>query len=229
INGKPMLLHVVERCRLAKQVDQVIVATTTNQNDDKVVTFCKENQIKCFRGDEDDVLERYYSCALFYKADIIIRICADCPFIEPSIIDKLVQEHLKRKVDYSSTARLKHTFPRGTEVEVFGMEQLKIAKNKAQTKEEKEHVTYYFYTHPEQFSIFILEAEEKFKRPHLRLTVDTIEDYNFVKGVYKKMNRQDYAPLVDVITTLDRYPELLEVNKNIEQKKVLFKGEERDF
>ncbi len=118
IGQKPMLQRVIERVKRAKLIDKVIVATSNKGKDDQIKKFCSKLNTECFRGSEEDVLARFYEAAKAQKADVVVRITADCPFVDPEIIDQIIEIHLKNKNDYTAN-NTESSYPRGTDVEVF--------------------------------------------------------------------------------------------------------------
>ncbi|MFH1749969.1 MAG: glycosyltransferase family protein [bacterium] len=221
ISGKPLLWHVIQRVKLSKHIDNVILAIPDTKENDILEKFSKDNNIKYFRGNEEDVLFRYYETAKKYGAELIVRITSDCPLIDPKIIDKVIQIHKQKKVDYTSIG-IKRTFPRGVDVEVFDFETLNKAHQKASKKEEREHVTLYIYTHPKIFKIQNIKAEKHLHHPELRICVDTKEDLELVQKIYKYLYKnQKIFYTEDVVNLLvNQHPELQKINQNIKQKKV---------
>jgi spore coat polysaccharide biosynthesis protein SpsF len=120
IMGKPMLWHVVNRTNQSRLLNKVVVATTKKSKDDIITEFCRKNGISCYRGEEFDVLDRYYKAAKLYKADIVVRITSDCPLVDPALLDKTIKAYIEnmKSLDGASTA-LKRTYPRGLDIEVF--------------------------------------------------------------------------------------------------------------
>lgn len=139
---KPILWHVINRVSKASLIDKLIVATTTNNEDDAIVEFCKNNGILFFRGSENDVLDRYYQCAKEYNITDIARITADCPLHDPNVIDMIIKEYMGNDYDYVSNS-IEYTFPDGLDVEIFSFDALKIAWENAKLFSEREHVTPY--------------------------------------------------------------------------------------
>lgn len=139
---KPILWHVINRVSKASLIDKLIVATTTNNEDDAIVEFCKNNGILFFRGSENDVLDRYYQCAKEYNITDIARITADCPLHDPNVIDMIIKEYMGNDYDYVSNS-IEYTFPDGLDVEIFSFDALKIAWENAKLVSEREHVTPY--------------------------------------------------------------------------------------
>lgn len=216
--GKPLLTHIVERIRATEKISAIILATTTNPDDAELAIFAAKNGIYCYRGEVDDVLARFYGVAKQYKIDTIIRICCDDPLIDPFMLNDLLEMHLQTKSDYTSTSHVR-TFPMGVEAEVFNYDVLEKAFNLADKKYEREHVTPYFYQHPDLFKLSFLEATGKLKRPDLRLTVDTPEDMQLIQTIFKGLhNSGRLFNIVDVIDFLDSHPEFLLINKDVTQK-----------
>lgn len=216
--GQPMLAHVVNRVKPAETINDVIVATTKLPADDGIVQLCRERGWSCFRGSEADVLDRYYRAAFEYQAPIIVRITADCPLIDPRVTDSAVKAHLNSGADYTSLNN-KSGFPRGLDTEVFSFEALEKAHREARQDYEREHVTPYIYKHPDTFKIQSVRATGKLKRPDLRLTVDTEEDFRLIEEVYRHLYRNDRIfHTEEVIELLDRHPELSAINAHVKQK-----------
>ncbi|MBX3006540.1 MAG: glycosyltransferase family protein [Melioribacteraceae bacterium] len=218
LSGKPMLLHVYERLQKSAYINQTIIATTDLSEDDTVENFCALNNIKCFRGSSDDVLSRYYHTAHKYNCEVIIRITADCPLIDPFIIDKMILEFENNidKVDYLSNTLIR-SFPRGLDTEIFKLNALARAFNNATSTFDREHVTPYIYNNHEIFRL-INFANEIDLSAH-RWTVDTIEDFNLVEIIYNKLFETTSIFLLDDILELFRQdPSLFDINKSVMQK-----------
>jgi spore coat polysaccharide biosynthesis protein SpsF len=220
IADKPMLWHVVNRLNYSKLIDKVVVATTDNREDNLIEEFCIDNNVNFYRGSQEDVLDRYYQAAKIYKADIIVRITSDCPLIDPVIVDKVVENYLdhEEKVDYVSNI-LERTYPRGMDVEVFSLRVLEIAWQKAKEQYQREHVTPFIYENPDAFNLSCMKNERDLS--HLRLTVDEEKDLELVRRIYKNLYKEDNVfHLQDIIKLLKSNPELKEINKIIEQKRI---------
>jgi spore coat polysaccharide biosynthesis protein SpsF len=212
INGLSVLEHVYSRLNKCKTLNEIIVATSTNISDDKIEHLCKLKNIKVFRGSLNDVLDRYYRCAKFYKADAIVRITADCPLIDPEIVDEVVKGFLSNDYDFYS---LIGSFPDGLDCQVFSFKALKKSWIEAKLRSDREHVG--TYIEKTRSSSFHSGGLEKFKNfGHYRWTLDRIEDYHFLKKIFDKLftkNRNFKSN--DVIQLLKREPELLKINSNI--------------
>jgi spore coat polysaccharide biosynthesis protein SpsF len=216
--GESMLARVVDRTSRAKTLDAVVVATTTQPDDDAIVSLCKERGWPFFRGSEEDVLDRYYQAALAFKADVIVRITSDCPLIEPLIIDEVVQEFLSHhpEVDYVSNG-LERTFPRGLDVEVISFAALERAWREDNNPAWREHVTPYIWRHPEKFKICNVANDVDYSQ--MRWTVDTIEDLTFVRKIYSNF-QSDTFTWKEVLRLLEMHPAWLEINRHVQQKAV---------
>lgn len=182
IRNKSLLEHLIVRLKRAKLVDEIIIATSTKKRDDKVVQIAKKTGTKFFRGSETDVLGRFTKAAAMLKPDVVVRVCGDQPLTDPEIVDLAIRKHLKSRADYSSTMR-KRTFPAGVDAEVFSYKLLKKIERLAKTPHEREHVTPYIYEHPKKFKIQNMSAGKKLRHPEIKLTVDTKEDFDFIKRI----------------------------------------------
>lgn len=214
ICGHPMLWHVVNRVDRAKLLDEVIVATSDNALDDSIAAFCEQEGVPCFRGSENDVLDRYYFAAMWIHADIIVRITADCPLIDPVVLNKVVAVYLDSGCDYASNT-IDRTYPDGLDTEVFSFEALERAWREARWQSEREHVTPYIRKNGKLFNLRQVTQERDLSG--LRWTVDELEDLQFVRKVYEHLYQPGQVFLMeDIVKLLERHPELLEVNLGFE-------------
>ena len=211
ISGHPMLWHVVNRARQIEALDEIVVATSDNASDDSIVAFCKQERIPCFRGDEDDVLDRYYQAAKWIGADVIVRITPDCPLIDPDVVDDVVKCYVDGDYDYVSNTD-PPTFPDGLDTEVFSFEALERAWREAKLQSEREHVTPYIRKHPELFRIGNVTYGEDLSS--MRWTVDEPQDLEFVRAVYDHLESMS-SGMADVLDVLKKHPELMEINAGI--------------
>jgi spore coat polysaccharide biosynthesis protein SpsF (cytidylyltransferase family) len=185
IDGVPILDLIVKRLSKVRLVDRVVVATSSDVSDDVLYDFCKHKKIECIRGELEDVLSRFKRVAECYPADHYLRITADCPLIDPELISILIYSHINNDADYSSNA-LEPTYPDGYDSEVIKSSALIKAFSLANKKSEREHVTYYIYTHPDEFKINSVRGIVDYSK--YRLTVDTKEDYDFICKVVRDVN-----------------------------------------
>ena len=232
ISGKPMLWHVVDRARQAKRINQVVVATTTNPEDEKIIKLALEMGVKGYAGSQDDVLDRYYQTAKINRADIIVRVTGDCPLIDPKIIDKTIEFFLENNFDYVSTAHiskgeLKSTYPDGLDTEVFSFKALEKAWKEAKLFSEREHVTPYIWKNQETFRCQSLQNDRNLS--HLRWTVDKKCDLKFVREVYKRLYKEGEIFLMnDVIALLEKEPQLVKINRQVMRDEGYSKSLEKD-
>lgn len=214
LEGQTVLARVVERVRRARLIDDLLVATTDKRGDNAIVEECQRYHVKVFRGDEEDVLDRYCRAAQFVGAEIVVRITADCPLIDPEIIDLTIAAFLTKHPDYASNA-LVRTYPRGLDTEVFSMGALERAWREAPTPYQRAHVTPYIYEHPEAFKVLPVTGDGDFS--FHRWTVDTAEDLEFARAIYERFEGKPFQ-WREVLRLLDREPELMEINRSVLQK-----------
>jgi len=223
IEGKPMLWHIINRLRFSKKLDDIILAIPDTKKNNVLEEFAGKNNIKYFRGSEEDVLSRYYKAAKKFKVDVIVRITADCPLIDPRIVDLVIQKHLNSSADYTSNI-LQRTFPRGLDAEIFNLNVLKKSYNEAKENYRREHVTPYIYENQNIFKLQNIKAEGKFKRPDLRLTVDTKEDLQLIKKIYRRLYKpKEIFYGEEIIDLFKKHQQLTLINKNIKQKIIEYK------
>lgn len=222
IYHKPMLWHVVNRLSHSKLIERTIVATTNLAEDDQVQEFCEVNNFLFYRGSSEDVLSRYYETAKSFDAKIIVRITSDCPVIDYSIIDRMLEEFISEarfdKLDYLSNV-LTRTFPRGLDAEIFSFATLIKAHQEATEKYEREHVTPYIYNRPDLFALKNFSNEKDYS--FHRWTVDTQEDFNLIEKIYKSLYEKNKLFLFeDILKLFEEEPDLIRINQNIQQKKL---------
>ncbi|MSO55867.1 MAG: acylneuraminate cytidylyltransferase [Acidobacteria bacterium] len=216
IAGMSMLARVVDRTGRARTIDRVIVATTTKAQDDPLVEHALELPVDVYRGDEEDVLDRYYQTATYHKLDVIVRITSDCPLLDPGLADDVVRPLLDAasRVDYSANT-LRRTFPRGLDVEAVPFATLERVWREATSVHDRAHVFPYIYEHPDKFSM--TGVADTIDRSEMRWTVDTEEDLMFVRKVCLALGAREFT-WCDVLALLERQPELLRINKMVREK-----------
>ena len=212
IEGRPMLWHVIQRVKRARMVDRVVVATSTAQADDAIEKMCREIGVSCHRGSENNVLDRYYHAAREEKAAQVVRITADCPLIDPELIDQVVRRFQIGDLDYASNAMVR-TYPDGLDTEVFSFSALERAWYEATKDSEREHVTPYLRS--EKFRTANVENTMDFSRMHYRWTVDEQEDLDFVRAVYRALRGKENFLTQDVLQLLQDQPEIEKLNSQI--------------
>ena len=220
LNGKPSLWHVYNRCRASKYADIVIVATTEDKSDDQIEKLCKKYKIPYSRGSVNHVLSRYYDAAKKYKVDIIARVTADCPLIDPATIDRVFKAHKDQGCDYvSNIVPGERTFPRGLDVEVFSFSALEKAHREATENIETEHVTPYIWQNKKnEYKLGTIVTAPKELNRSYRLTVDYPEDFALINAIYKKFNSYKLVPASKAMKFLDQHPEIASINADCEQK-----------
>jgi len=214
ILGKPVLWHLIRRLERSKLIDKIVVATTQNREDVPILRLCKKIGVDVFVGSEEDVLDRYYKAAKQHGATVIVRITADCPLIDPRIMDRVIRYYLenKGKFDFVSTNH-PATFPDGLDTEVLSFEALEKAWRNAKKPYEREHVTPYIWDQPEKFRIGNVENDEDLSTKE-RWTLDYEEDFQFIKTVYENLYKEgEIFFMEDVLQLLKEKPELSEINK----------------
>ena len=217
VAGETMLGRVVRRLRGAKQIDEVLIATTDSPTDDAIVAECQRYSIAVFRGDQDDVLDRYFEAAKFTGAEVVVRVTSDCPLIDPEITERTIRAFMDHSPDYASNTIVR-TFPRGLDTEVVSMAALTRAWQEARRPYEREHVTPYILEHPEEFVLLPVVGDQDYSAH--RWTVDMPEDFEFVRAIYNRLKGEGEFSWRDVLDVLDREPELLELNRGVVQKSV---------
>ena len=215
LEGESVLARVVQRLRRATLINELLVATTDSPADDAITKECRRLGVPVFRGDENDVLDRYFRAAQLTKAEVIVRITADCPLIDPEVTDKTIAAFLEQKPAYASNCAVR-TYPRGLDTEVMTMQALERAWRSATQKYEREHVTPYIFEHPGEFKIVSVTADGDFSQH--RWTVDTPEDLEFVRAIYSRLKDKAEFRGPDVFALLEDEPALCEINRGIEQK-----------
>ena len=217
IKDKEVLLHVYERCLKAKKVDKVVIATSTDKENDEIEDFCNKHNIAWFRGSENDVLDRYYQCAKVHSPDIIIRVTSDCPLLEPKLIDYWISNMEKDQIEFIEEEKELYT---GFGLDIFSMQALEKMKELSTKDKQKEHVIGYYLDNVNEFTRKKYPLEEDLKylyRPY-RLTLDTLEDFNLINMLYEKLYRNNFVDLKEVVEFIDDNKCTLNFNNNIKQK-----------
>jgi spore coat polysaccharide biosynthesis protein SpsF len=215
LNGVPMLKYQVGRIKQSKLIDQVVVATSTLPQDDEIAIFCKKYNIAFFRGSENDVLSRYYDAATEYNADTIVRLTADCPLLDPDVIDRTIALFQQDNLDYAANTVPPENsqYPDGSDVEVFSMSALKRAHQEATSEEDREHVTFYFWKSKQKKTFKTAQLSNTEDWSKYRFTVDYPEDYEVVQRIDKELKKKkQFGSLQEIIEILKNYSEIIELN-----------------
>jgi spore coat polysaccharide biosynthesis protein SpsF len=222
-----MLVRVVERTRRARTLREVVVATTLDPGDDAIEALCQQRGYPCYRGSAFDVLDRYYQAASAFQADVVVRITADCPAIDPQVIDEVVTRFLtpvegdagSQPWDFAAN-RLPppwgRTYPIGLDAEVCTYAGLKTAWEEATLPHQREHVMPFFYEQPERFRILLVDYQENLGK--LRWTVDTPADLELLRQIYAHFGGRDDFSWLEVLALFEREPELARLNAGVQHK-----------
>lgn len=214
IDGKPLIWHVVMRLKQAKKVDEIIIATTDNARDDVIETWCRENNVLCFRGSEDDVLNRYYEASRHFPSDVVVRITADDPFKEPKVIDEVIDTLLDGDYDLV-TNNFPPSFPEGLDCEAFYFKVLEEMEKKSEDSFEREHVTQYVYRNPDKYKIGNVACEKQLS--HYRWTIDNMEDLQMVNTIYEKRHGQGTLLMEEILDIIEKNPEISDINAMVKR------------
>ena len=212
VAGKPLLWHVVNRAQQAQLVDEIVVATSDNGADDPIANFCEREGFTYFRGSESDVLDRFYRAAEANAADVVVRITADCPLLDPIVVDRVISRFRENGYDYVTNV-LHYTYPEGLDVEVFSLTSLKRAWKEARKPSEREHVTPYLRSSG-NFRVANVENESTLACERYRWTVDEPEDLEFVREVYAAFAERSSFGMSDILALLEKRPEMRHTNND---------------
>ncbi len=220
-----MLDYVISQLKNCKLLDKIIIATTNLEEDKIISNYCQKNEINYFEGSSKDVLDRYYQCAKKLSITTIVRITADCPLVDPNIVDKLVTEYTDNSFDVVATHNPR-SFPNGiADIEIFSFKLLEKIWKEAKKPSEREHVTPYFYNNPNNFKIFNFKNNENLSK--IKLSVDRNMDIQLVKKIIGQTNNRPIH-LSDILTILKNNPEFTEINSNFIIDEGLQKSLEED-
>ena len=240
IDGKPMLARVVDRSRRSEIIDKVVVATSQDEADDPIDVYCSQQGIDCYRGSLHDVLDRCYQAAKNYSADIVVRITADCPIIDPLLIDQtlaafygsgppLITNTTSTQPQFPAAAepawdfaanRLpppwKRTFPIGLDTEVCTFNALETAWREADQPHQREHVMPFLYENDQRFRVLLVNHDPDWGS--LRWTVDTQQDLELIREVFNRFGGRDDFSWLDVLKLFQREPKLSAINAEVIHK-----------
>jgi len=221
IEKKPMIYHVINRVKKIKSIEQIALITTRKKIDRVLLKIAEKNDIIGFVGDENDLLNRHYQCALKINADPIIRITSDCPLTDPKLVEKILRVYLENDYDYVSNT-IKPTFPDGLDVEIFSFDALKKATRYARMNSEKEHVSPYFTKNPKKFKLYNFEKKDDLS--NYRWTVDQKQDLKFVREIYSRMRPKIVFSMSDILKIIKKEPHLIKINGNIRRNEGYIKS-----
>jgi len=224
-NKKSVLFFVIEQLKKCSLLDEIVVATSDKPKDDDISKFCEKNEIKCFRGNDKNVLDRYYQCAKKFNFSEIVRIPADKPLIDPEIVDMVIKEFVTNTYDYI-TNFLPLTYPSGTEVEIFSINSLNITWKNAILPSEKEHVTSYIYKNKDKFKIYNIKNFTD--QSNFRWAVDYKEDLELVRKIVSKIKKR---PILTkhIIKLLTDEKKLMSINKDVSRNDGNIRSDKEDL
>jgi spore coat polysaccharide biosynthesis protein SpsF len=205
-----MLARQIERVQRARSIDRLLVATSNDITDDPIEQLCRELDVECFRGQLDDVLDRFYQAARTIHPEHIVRLTGDCPLCDPVLVDAVIKFHLAGEFDYTSNT-IEPTYPDGLDVEIFRFTCLEQAWKEAKLPSQREHVTPFINLQPQRFKIGIYKSTGNLL--HLRWTVDEPLDFELVAKIYEYLYpRNPEFTTQDIIDFLDKKPDLKILN-----------------
>jgi spore coat polysaccharide biosynthesis protein SpsF len=227
-SGITVLEQVLRRLKKISQLDSIVVATTTSTEDNNIVSIAERHSVQWYRGSEEDVLARYYLASKENGLDIVVRITADCPCIDPEVVDSVIERHISTKADFTSNV-LNRTFPHGLDTEVINFDALEKAHFQAGQAFEREHVCPYIYkTNPQMFKISSLEAPAPMSAPDIRVTLDTEDDYTLLCALFDYLYPEnEFFGAEDIVRLFREKPWLKAINEKVTQKR-LFDSEEKE-
>lgn len=226
IRNKPLLWYLLKRLELVKTPNQIIIATSTSDSNKPLLDYLREQKINYYAGDENDVLDRFYRTAKHYSGEIIVRITADCPLIDSTLIDRGLDIFLNDNFDYLSNVH-PPTFPDGYDIEIFTFKALETSWKNAKLNSEREHVTPFIYNNPKIFSIENFQNDKDIS--NIRLTVDTKKDFILISKIIENFHdRWTKFDLKDVIAFINQNPHLLKINAQYERNEGYFKSLKED-
>jgi spore coat polysaccharide biosynthesis protein SpsF len=222
ILGKPLLVYMIERVQMARSVDRVIIATTTNPEDDVVGRLAEKLGVTLYRGSEHNVLGRFYDAAKKYGCDTIMRLTGDCPLIDPELLDDLAVFYADGDYDYACNC-LEPTLPDGLDAEIFSYAVLEEATTHAVRSSDLEHVTPYIRRQTGHLKIGSWKFDQDLS--HLRWTVDEQEDFDFIRQIIEELYPENrLLRMRDILSFISKKPELLAINRQFKRNEGFLKS-----
>ena len=213
----PMLYLLVQRLKLVKSINEIVIATTTSPADQPLVDFCLKHDIRFYRGSEEDVLDRVLSAAIANNADIIVEITGDCPLIDPDLVQQAISIFQANEVDYLANCHIR-SYPDGMDIQVFTVRCLQESSKQTHDKLDREHVTLHIRNNPLKFRQLHLIAPPSLYWPELGLTLDEKQDYELIKIIFEHFRGCINFSCFQILDFLKNFPHLLELNKSVTRK-----------
>lgn len=215
--GKTILQHLIERVRRSTKLDDIIVATTINGDDDPIVELCKRMSCMYYRGSEEDVLERVLLAAKSVNADVIVELTGDCPFIDWRHVDKLIDIYLSGKYDYVAN-NIERSYPMGFDIRIFSTQMIDSLNQKSDNPLDHEHVSIFFPSHPDKYRCCNLFAEASENRADIEVTLDEMGDFKLIDAVFNGLYTVDEDfTCNDVIHFIDNHREIMDYIKDVKR------------
>ena len=213
IGGRAALGRMLDRVRLCRTLDGIVIATTDRPADNEIAAWCRKEGVDCFRGSEDDVLARVAGAQAVMNSDVVVELCGDCPFTDPDVIDQGVATFLANDADVLTTTQ-KPSYPAGIDVQVFRRADLQEVCDTIRDPAVREHVSLYFYEHPKRYRVIHLAAPASLHRPEMRLLLDYPEDLTMLRAAFDRLapDAGPDFPAAAVVALLDREPAIAAIN-----------------
>jgi spore coat polysaccharide biosynthesis protein SpsF len=219
IGGKPAILRLLDRLRRARMLDDIVLATTVHPSDDPLASTVEAAGVRCFRGSEEDVLNRVVEAQRMMKSEIVVEVTGDCPLLDPEVIDLGVTSFLEGGADVVCNV-VRPSWPQGVDVQVFPLDALAEVEARVREPAVREHVSLYFYEHPERYRIRHLQAPENCRAPGQRLQLDYPEDQRLIREIYRRLEPKHGIAFgtAEILALLAAEPALAEINRHCEEK-----------
>lgn len=217
IGGKPLLEFIIKRLEDMSDNIDLIVATTTDKEDEKIVELCNSINVPYYSGSRENVLKRYIECAREFNVDVIVRVCADCPFIDPNGINELIIAYNKNHNADLVHNKHKNGYPLGTGAELVTLASLEKSERYVNKGYQKEHVLPYILENPDKFKIIKVNAPEYLRRLDYYLTVDYPEDLELIREIVSRIegDSKEKMPLRKIVELLDKNPYIASINSHL--------------
>lgn len=222
LGGKPALEQMIIRAKKSLMAHDVIVATTINETDNPIVELCKKLNCNYYRGDEHDVLKRVLDTAQSFNATHIVELTGDCPLVDPTHIDQIIDFYFSGSYDYVSN-RLEVGLPDGFDVQLFSTEGLAYVDQMTKDPVDRVHVSCFFYNNPQKFKLGYKgpKVGDDDYWPELAITLDEVTDYLLLKEIFNEAkNQKEFFSASEIISFLRKNPHLLEINKSVVRKEL---------
>lgn len=221
VRGEPALSRLLRRLRRCRELDGIILATSVAPADEALARWAAANGVECYRGSEEDVLLRVVEAQRRMRCDVVVEVTGDCVLLDPEIIDLGVETFLANDCDVVSNT-CKPSFPMGVDVQVFRLRDLQDVEARVADPAVREHVSLYFYEHPEEYHIIHLLAPARWRAPDFRFQLDYPDDLRFLNEVYARLEpiHGDAFGLEEIMTLLRRQPQLVDINRHCQEQPV---------